>query len=62
MNGRSALPYPVRQGDRDIVELLIAKGADTNAAAKDGPTRLQIAKDKENKEIVELLRKPGAKE
>jgi ankyrin repeat protein len=62
LNGRSALHHPVGQGDRDVVELLIVKGVDINAAAKDGTTPLQITKDQGNRRIVGLLSKHGAKE
>jgi ankyrin repeat protein len=44
------------------VELLIANGANVNAKDKYYPTPLSIARDKGSEEIVELLRKHGAKE
>jgi ankyrin repeat protein len=47
----------------DIGELLIAKGADVNLKLGDGKTTaLDIAKDNGHTEIVELLKKHGAKE
>jgi len=45
-----------------IVELLLSKGADINAKDNNGKTVLQLAKDNGHTEIVELLRKHGAKE
>jgi pectate lyase len=47
---------------KDMAEFLIAKGADVNAEDKWGQTPLQVAKEKGHTEIVELLRKHGAKE
>ncbi len=49
-------------GHKDIVELLIAKGANVNARNGASRTPLWYAKDEGNTEIVELLRKHGAKE
>ena len=49
-------------GHRDIVELLITEGANVNASDGAGRTPLWYAKDEGNAEIVELLRKHGAKE
>lgn len=51
-----------RDGSRDLVELLISKGADINLDNGWGGTALSIAKRKGHQEIVELLRKHGAKE
>lgn len=47
---------------RDMAEFLIAKGANVNAEDRWGWTPLQVAEDKGHTEIVELLRKHGAKE
>jgi ankyrin repeat protein len=46
----------------DIVELLIAEGANVNARDGAGRTPLWYAKDEGNTEVVELLLKHGAKE
>jgi cytohesin len=49
-------------GHKDIVKLLIAKRADVNARDAEGRTPLSYAKEEGHTEIVELLRKHGAKE
>ncbi len=50
-----------RAGSKDMVELLIARGADVNAEDNEGGTPLWYAKDKGRTEIVELLTKKGAR-
>jgi ankyrin repeat protein len=45
-----------------MVELLIANGANINATTNKGHVPLWYAKEKGHTEIVELLRKHGAKE
>ena len=45
-----------------VVELILSKGADVNAKDGDGRTPLYYAKEQGHTEIVELLRKHGAKE
>ena len=57
----TALHGAVEERRRDIVELLIRKGADVNAKDKEGKTALWYAKEIGHTEIVELLRKHGAK-
>jgi len=47
---------------RDIAQLLIANGANVNVRDNQGRTPLRFAKRKGNTEIVQLLRKHGAKE
>jgi ankyrin repeat protein/imidazolonepropionase-like amidohydrolase len=49
-------------GHKDIVELLITKGANVNARDGASRTPLWYAKEEGHTEIVELLRKHGAKE
>ncbi len=49
-------------GHNEIVELLIAKGANVKARDGAGRTPLWYAQDEGHTEIVELLRKHGAKE
>jgi len=52
----------VERGQADIVELLVAKGADVTAKDRQGRTALTIAERKGHTEIVELLRKHGVNE
>ncbi|MEJ2700924.1 MAG: ankyrin repeat domain-containing protein [Sedimentisphaerales bacterium] len=49
-------------GHKDMVELLIAKGANVNARDGGDRTPLLYAQDQGHTEIVELLKKHGAKE
>ena len=48
-------------GQKEVVELLIAKGADVNAKNDDGVTPLVTAIMHKQTEITDLLRKHGAK-
>jgi hypothetical protein len=48
-------------GHKEIVELLIAKGADVNAKDDDGKTPLNWAIDFKKTETADLLRKHGGK-
>jgi ankyrin repeat protein len=52
----------VKSGKRDAVELLITRGANIEAKDIDGHTPLWWAKKEGYTEIIELLRKHGAKE
>jgi ankyrin repeat protein len=49
-------------GHKAVVELLLANVADISAETPSGETPMQIAKERGHTEIVELLRKHGAKE
>jgi cytohesin len=51
----------IQHGDKEIVELLIAKGADVNAGGILGYTPLNTAVGEREKEIADLLRKHGGK-
>jgi len=55
-------PKQVWGGHVDVLELLLAHGADVNAKTEKGQTAISLAKEKGHTEIVELLRKHGAKE
>jgi len=63
--GFTPLPYAASWGHEEIVELLIANGADVNAKDADGLTPLDVATHPENPndtdEIAALLRKHGGK-
>ena len=48
------------QGHKEVVELLLAKGADVNAKTTDGTTALMVASMKDHKEVVETLLDKGA--
>jgi ankyrin repeat protein len=60
--GWTPLHSAAEEGHKDLVELLITKGANVNAKDEDGVTPLQYAKIEGHTGIVELLRKHGAKE
>jgi hypothetical protein len=54
-DGESALHHAVEEGHKDVVEFLLAKGADVNAKANNGTTPLHVAAVGGNKEVAELL-------
>ena len=58
--GFSPLHWAVSKGQKEIVELLIAKGANVNAQNKIGMTPLHGAASDSNKEIADLLIAGGA--
>ena len=63
-NGWTSLHLAVIRGNYDVVWLLVFKGANVNKKRNDGetPLSLSLAKDGDHTQIVELLRKQGAKE
>jgi cytohesin len=58
--GRTPLRWAAWGGHKEIVELLIAEGADVNAPQNGGWTPLHCAAGKDHKEIAELLITAGA--
>jgi ankyrin repeat protein len=54
--------YPDRKDDLLIVKLLLEKGADVNAKDREGETAMKRAKKRGDANIVNLLKKYGAKE
>ena len=60
--GCTALHYAAESESEAIAELRITKGADVNAKNKWGNTPLDIAVNRGHTEIVELLRKHGARQ
>jgi ankyrin repeat protein len=59
--GKPILHIAAELGHEEIVEMLIAKGADINAKAIVGGTALDFALMRKQKEIADLLRKHGGK-
>jgi ankyrin repeat protein len=61
-NGWTALMWATRGGHLDIVKILIAGGVDVNVKAKDGRTAIVIARNEDFKDILDELKKAGAKQ
>ena len=60
--GMTPLHMVCASGRAAVAEVYIAHGADINAKTKNGYTPMYVAKEREHEQIVELLRKHGAKE
>jgi ankyrin repeat protein/beta-lactamase regulating signal transducer with metallopeptidase domain len=60
--GLIPLHHAARGGHVDVAKALISKGVDVNAKDNYGRSPLDLAKQQRQKEMVELLRKYGAKE
>lgn len=58
--GVTPLIWAASYCEKDIVEILLSQGADTNLQADDGTSALMCAATKGNKDIVELLLNHGA--
>ena len=58
----NALTRAVHYGNVSTVRLLLAHGADVNVKTGFGYSALSLAKDRKSAELVERLRKAGAKE
>jgi ankyrin repeat protein len=56
------LHFAARKGHVDVVKALLAKGADATLKSKEGKTAIDLAKEKNHKVVVELLRKHVDKE
>lgn len=61
-NAHAAHSSQTVQGNREIVELLIARGADVHAKDKEGQSALALAIKNDLPEIAKILRQAGAKE
>ena len=60
-DGSTPLHQAVRNGHTEIVELLIANGADVNSKDEDGQTPLDWAIQFKESETIALIRKHGVK-
>ena len=60
-DGVTPLMYASAKAQKEIVELLIAEGADVNAKTGDGETPLGLAIRFKHPEIADLLRQHGGK-
>lgn len=56
------LHWAALNNEKDVAELLIAKGADVNAKDNSGRTPLRVAIDEGRKDIADLLRRHGGRE
>jgi cytohesin len=60
-SGYTPLHWAVMMGSKELTELVLKAGGDVNAKSRTGQTPMDLARQG-NREIVELLRKHGAKE
>jgi uncharacterized protein len=51
-----------QEGHHDVVRALLVAKADVNAKMDDGTTALMMASQKDDKEVVQLLKSAGADE
>ena len=56
-DGETPLIYAAKQGNKEMVELLLAHNADVNAKSKAGKTAVNVAK---NAAVVNVLLQHGA--
>ena len=59
-NGGPALLWAVAGGKAEIVELLIAHGADVNARDGDGTGALDLARKRDKPALIEILQRTGS--
>jgi hypothetical protein len=60
--GQTPLHWTAMNGHKDVVELLLAHGAEVNAKRSNGSTPLHWAEYKGYKDVAELLRQHGGQE
>ena len=60
-NGWSAIHYAAMNGEIELVQYLIRKGANVNKATAEGSTPIFLAKMEGYEEIVKILRRAGAR-
>jgi ankyrin repeat protein len=60
--GYTCLMMAAVNNNPELVKFLLSKGADINAKAKDGTTAIGLAIKENDKDMVALLKKNGAKE
>lgn len=60
-DGNTPLHAAARKGFSDVVELLLAHGADRDIKNNNGKTALMVARKHEHKKVIELL-KPNESE
>ena len=60
-HGWTPLHGAVHSGDRATVQLLLARGAEVNAANDDGKTALALAREQGHSDIAKLLEVKGAR-
>jgi ankyrin repeat protein len=62
VEGRTPLMIAARAGSIEIVQALLAKGAEVDAKDSEGETALELAKARGDAKTVDLLKQAGAKE
>jgi ankyrin repeat protein len=60
-NGATPLIVAAFEGNKEVIEQLLAKGADIDAKDNEGNTALSLASARGHTAVVELLKARGAK-